>query len=210
MYAISDMFYSIQGEGAAVGRPMVFLRFAECNLHCSFCDTDFSVRQVFEEPALIRKALEMLVPENTIVRDVCLTGGEPFLQIDAALIAELMESFPKVHIESNGTLPWPDGIVGTLAGLGLGKGVAYLTVSPKRGTLWCKTLKPSAVKVIDEGQDLSTYTHFYGDLPAYYLQPITTDDENTNAVNRLNTAIRVMRNPRWRLSLQTHKWIGVV
>lgn len=205
-YNIADAFYSIQGEGMAVGCAMMFLRFSGCNLRCSFCDTDFSTKYIFDTPTQLLTWLKSRTPKP--VKDLCLTGGEPFIQIDTPLIKELMTVFPRIHIESNGTLPWPDGLLSSLADSPTG--VIYLTVSPKTGSTWNTSLRPIAVKVIDEEQDLRQYTQIYGEFPCYYLQPVTTDDLVINQQNRLKTAQRVMDNPRWRLSLQTHRWVGVV
>lgn len=180
MRRINEIFYSLQGEGFHTGTPAIFIRFAGCNLRCSFCDTQHEAAT----PMTDRQILEAIAPYPA--RMVILTGGEPALQIDDALVDLLHQAGKYVCIETNGTTPLPEGI-------------DWITCSPKRGgTL--RIGRMDEVKVVYEGQDLTPYEN----LPArhFFLQPCS-------GKNISETAQCVMLHPRWRLSLQTHKLIGI-
>lgn len=194
MFRVNEIFRSIQGEGYHTGLPVVFIRFAGCNQRCSFCDTDHdAVRQVFGTSGALCTYLQQegFAGETPVV----LTGGEPAMQIDRALLGDLLTLFPAVHIETNGTLPI------SLAGINTQR--VWITVSPKGPQPgWEKRLRVNEVKVLDMGQNLRTYTNFYDERAYYFLQPVWGED-----VER--TVKRVIDNPPWRLSIQTHKYIGV-
>src|SRR5439155_25251284 len=146
-YAVKEIFYTLQGEGALSGRPAVFCRFAGCNLWsgreaeredavCSFCDTDFvgtdgSNGGRYPDAAALAERIVALWPENEAARFVVCSGGEPLLQLDPKLIAALHARGCEVAIETNGTLPVPDGI-------------DWVCVSPKAG----------APLVVTEGDEL--------------------------------------------------------
>ena len=186
MKRINEIFYSLQGEGRHTGRPAVFVRFSGCNLKCNFCDTDFSeYREMTDEEIL---AALSQYPSHFVV----LTGGEPTLQVDDALVALLHANGYEVAMESNGTKEPPAGI-------------DWLTVSPK-GRIVVKRCQELKVLFKDSPMiDIDTI-----DVSAdyYYLQPcdIGDDAENRQIMQRCIDYIKL--HPQWRLSLQTHKLIG--
>ena len=202
-YAVKEMFLTLQGEGAQTGRAAVFLRFAGCNLWtgreadradavCRFCDTDFVGTDgegggKFETaPALARRAAAFPV------RYIVCTGGEPLLQLDAALIAALKAEGFTIAIETNGTLAAPAGI-------------DWICVSPKAEAPLAQTSGDELKLVYPQGDAPPerfaslAFTHFF-------LQPMdgSAREENTGAAIRYCLA-----HPQWRLSLQTHKLIGI-
>jgi 7-carboxy-7-deazaguanine synthase len=216
-YAVKEIYFTLQGEGARAGRAAVFCRFAGCNLWtgreedraaaaCRFCDTDFVgtdgpgggrfATAVELGDALARVWQETAGPigigdRSAGVPYVVFTGGEPLLQLDAALVAEAHARGFEVAVETNGTIPPPEGI-------------DWLTVSPK----------PDSELVVRRGDELKlVYPHevspeSLADLSFlhFFLQPM--DGDRLQANTRL--AIDYCRaHPRWRLSLQAHKLIGI-
>jgi 7-carboxy-7-deazaguanine synthase len=197
---IAEIFYSLQGEGFHAGTPAVFIRGAGCNLACAFCDTDFSLKE--------RRAPQTILDEISQypARFVVITGGEPTIQAAGfrALIALLHEHGYTVTLETNGTSP------DTL-------GADWVTVSPKlsQGGTWVLR-EGSELKLVYEGQDLA----FFEDsrFQHYFLQPkeIRTaqygrgerDVEATRAEWQ-RTADAAMAHPRWKLSFQLHKVLGL-
>lgn len=194
MYNVNEIFSSIQGEGPLVGVPVIFVRFAGCNLRCSWCDTDHSkINYTFKDAKELIEEIKRI--DICGWRRVVLTGGEPLLQVDAPLIRAFSD-FDIVQIETNGTIPFYDC------------GPPFMVVvSPKLGQKWTTEIKPTAVKVVDEGQDLHQYQNFYGPKPSYYLQPL--DDKKDFQASMHKTALRVMHNPGWCLSIQVQKCVGV-
>ena len=208
-YAVKEMFYTLQGEGLRAGRPAVFCRFAGCNLwsgreedrsgaQCTFCDTDFVGTDGggggrFETAAALAHAVSALWPKGEGGAPyVVFTGGEPLLQLDAALIDAMHAEGFEIAVETNGTIAAPAGI-------------DWICVSPKAGT----------VLVQDHGQELKLVYPQPGALPErfeglefehFLLQPLwgAHTQENMRAAARY-----CMEHPRWRLSVQTHKWIGI-
>jgi 7-carboxy-7-deazaguanine synthase len=206
-YAVKEIFYTLQGEGAQAGRPAVFLRFAGCNLWsglerdraqaiCKFCDTDFVGTDgegggKFADAKKLADAIAALWPGGGRPYVVC-TGGEPLLQIDEALVTALHAKGFEIAIETNGTLMPPPGI-------------DWICVSPKA----------DSEQVLKQGDELKlVYPQDNGDPARYagqsfrhfFLQPMDNamQDANTRA------AIAYCRsNPQWRLSLQTHKLLGI-
>lgn len=198
LYRVNDIFYSLQGEGHNAGRAAVFVRFSGCNLKCPFCDTDFSqyVEMTAEEIVARMKAEahdacvgEALLPCAPIV---VLTGGEPTLQADAALIDLIHAAgFPFIAMESNGTREPPGA-------------VDWLSVSPKGKPV---VKRCDELKVVTDGQ---TPVSDYGVAARYYyLQPMDTGDSTRNRAVTTACVDYIKRYPRWRLSLQTHKLIGI-
>jgi len=208
-YSVKEIFYTLQGEGANTGRPAVFCRFAGCNLWsglerdratavCRFCDTDFvgtdGVRGgKYPDAQSLARAIADAAPA---ARDgrllVVLTGGEPALQIDAALINALHDAAFEVAIETNGTLPLPHGL-------------DWVCVSPKAG----------AALAVTEGDELKLVFPQAGAAPEQFehlafrhfmLQPM--DGPEVDRFTQLAVAY-CTRHPRWRLSLQTHKLLGI-
>ena len=197
MYRVNDIFYSLQGEGHNTGRAAVFIRFAGCNLRCSFCDTEFDTyREMTAE--------EIVASVNTYsARFVVLTGGEPTLQVDEAFVDLLHQYGFEVAMESNGTRPAPNNL-------------DWLTVSPKiSGEKWkveSGWRLPDEVKVVfDEDTVPETYLPSPSTLslsPILYLQPCDTGNAERNAIIINRCIDYIKEHPQWRLSLQTHKLIG--
>ena len=181
MRKINEIFYSLQGEGFYTGTPAVFIRFSGCNLKCSFCDTQH------EEGALMSDDEILAEVEKYPATLVILTGGEPSLWIDSEFINRLHQAGKYVCIETNGTLLLPDNI-------------DWVTCSPKQGAR-VEIMRIDELKVVYEGQDITAYEQLFS-AKHYFLQPCSCS--NTN-----ETVDCVMRHPKWRLSLQTHKLIDI-
>jgi len=189
-YRITEVFYSIQGEGANAGLPTVFIRFAGCNLNCVFCDTDYSekIRLNGKDLLEIARAVGLGCP------NVLLTGGEPAIQTSASLIDLLHTKFNWIGIESNGTIGLPGGI-------------DYVTISPKKDTL-IQVENVDEVRIpLENGEPLPEMK----DLPTakyYYVSPIF--DGLRPVLENVTWALeKVKETPKWRLSIQTHKLIGI-
>ena len=210
-YSVKEIYYTLQGEGAQTGRAAVFLRFAGCNLWsgreedrehavCTFCDTDFVGVDgpgggKFSTARDLARAVAAQWPQNGISRGrryVVCTGGEPLLQLDEALIAELHEAGFEVGVETNGTKEPPAGIdwlcVSPKAGaeLLIGSGNELKLVYPQEGA------RPEAF------QDLE-FEHFY-------LQPMDGPNKEENTRLALEYCLA---HPQWRLSIQTHKVLAI-
>ena len=191
MYNINEIFRTLQGEGFYTGRPAVFVRFAGCNLRCSFCDTDFRLRERMSAEELL-DAVEALAPEKD--RFVVLTGGEPSLQVDEILVELLHQAGFEIAIETNGTH-------------GLPKGIDWITCSPKDGSE-VVVERVDELKVVYLGHEVEKW---YREIPAthYFLQPCaTTKADGSYAFNTEETQQYILRHTHWRLSLQTHKILG--
>lgn len=206
-YSIKEIFYTLQGEGAHTGRPAVFCRFAGCNLWsgrgqdrlkavCRFCDTDFRGMDGenggrYPTPELLAHRIAQLWPSSAGGFVVC-TGGEPLLQLDPPLIRSLRQYGFEIAVETNGTLPAPDGI-------------DWICVSPKAGAELVigrgdelKLVFPQETAPPDQFEHLP-FTH-------RFLQPMDGPDCSVNT----ELAIAYCKaHPRWRLSLQTHKLLGI-
>ena len=206
-YAVKECFLTLQGEGVQSGSRAVFLRFAGCNLwsgreqdrataQCNFCDTDFvgtdgdGGGKFADAEALAERVVATWGGGDE--RLVVITGGEPMLQLDRKLIDALHARGFRVAVESNGTLPAVDGI-------------DWLCVSPKAGTDVIQR-KGDELKLVwpQQGVDPSALEHW--DFRNFLVQPMDCDDREA----ALDASIRlVMERPRWRLSLQTHKLLGL-
>ena len=208
-YAVKEIFYTLQGEGVNAGRPAVFCRFAGCNLWsgreqdraaamCRFCDTDFvgtdgSGGGKFDTPEALAKAVRNTWPAgNNGKAFVVCTGGEPLLQLDAAAIAALHAAGCEIAIETNGTLPAPDG-------------VDWICVSPK-SIAPLRLTKGDELKLVYPQQDAPPEKYEQLDFSYFQLQPMDGPDRARNT--ELATAY-CLAHPQWRLSLQTHKFIGI-
>lgn len=181
MRKINEIFYSLQGEGFHTGTPALFIRFSGCNLKCSFCDTKHEEGELMSYEDIVAKAKEC--PAKMVV----LTGGEPSLWIDEAFVEKLHQAGKYVCIETNGTHPIPDS-------------VDWITCSPKGSPVVLTRI--DEVKVVYTGdEDVEPYLT----LPAqvHFLQPCSC--KNTQEV-----VAYIQEHPQWRLSLQTHKWIGIL
>ena len=197
---ITEIFYSLQGEGFHSGTPAVFVRGAGCNLACTFCDTDFSLKEKLSPEEVVQRIAEY--PAKFVV----LTGGDPTIQPDAfrRLIELLHERNYYVTMETNGTSE------DTL-------GVDWVTVSPKlsQGGEW-KLRNGSELKLVYEGQDLGFFEN--SNFEHYFLQPkeIRTGSfgkgERDVAATRAEwkrTVEALLAHPRWKLSFQFHKELGL-
>ncbi|HTU82519.1 MAG TPA: 7-carboxy-7-deazaguanine synthase QueE [Candidatus Acidoferrales bacterium] len=190
MLAIAEIFYSIQGEGLWTGTPAVFVRLAGCNLACDFCDTDYSIGSFGTVAEVVRAVREAGGDCPMVV----LTGGEPFAQAEtAALIAALRADKRRVHVESNGTIyePLPDDV--------------WLCVSPKERVDPRMASRADEAKLIVDRRVPEEQLALFGDKPVVLLQPEGNKPENV----ALALAYAKAHPARFRLSLQTHKFIGV-
>ena len=206
-YSVKEMFYTLQGEGARAGRAAVFVRFAGCNLWsgreqdratavCQFCDTEFVGTDgdgggKFETAGALAVAVSALWPGGGAPYVVC-TGGEPLLQLDAPLIGALHARGFEIAIESNGTLSAPAGI-------------DWICISPKaRAELVQRSGHELKLVYPQDGADPAAYEHLA--FEHFFLSPMDSParDANTQAA-----VAYCLEHPRWRLSLQTHKMIGV-
>ncbi|RZV41914.1 MAG: 7-carboxy-7-deazaguanine synthase [Acidimicrobiales bacterium] len=211
-YSVKEIFLSVQGEGAQTGRPSVFVRFAGCNLWsgrekdrasavCKFCDTEFVGTDgvgggVFTTPEDLANEAMSYWPK----RDgkpigepwVICTGGEPLLQLDAHLIAALHGAGFNIAVETNGTIEAPGGI-------------DWLCVSPKANA---ELLQRSGdeLKLVYPQKENSPPDFAELDFKRFSLQPL---DDQRGDQHRQAAFEYCMQNPQWRLSLQTHKWLGV-
>lgn len=208
-YAVKEIFYTLQGEGMQAGRPAVFCRFAGCNLwsgreadrasaQCTFCDTDFVGTDGegggrFESSEALAKVIASFWPSTVGGRRyVVFTGGEPLLQLDAELIDAMHAQSFEIAVETNGTIAAPEGI-------------DWICVSPKAGNTLVQR-RGQELKLVYP-QDAARPETFEGlAFDHFLLQPLW--GENTQA-NMRAAARYCMEHPRWRLSVQTHKWIGI-
>ncbi len=207
-YAIKEMYYSLQGEGVNAGRPAVLIRFTGCNLWsgreedrpsalCTICDTDFVGTDgpgggAFTAQEVARRA-RSLWPDSSSTRPfaVC-TGGEPLLQLDQTLLDALHAAGFEIAVETNGTLPSPEGI-------------DWICVSPKGGTDLALRRGHELKLVFPQmGIDPRAYLHL--EFDHFCLQPLAGPnlEENTR-----KAVAYCLENPRWRLSLQLHKFLGI-
>jgi organic radical activating enzyme len=187
LYHINEIFYSLQGEGFHTGRAAVFVRFAGCNLRCPFCDTDFSQSEPMTAGQIAERVFAFNSHPDTLI---VLTGGEPSLQADDALLEVLHRHGQLITMETNGTHPVPAA-------------VDWITVSPKPDSAVVLT-KASEVKVVYTGQTADEIKQWQLSIQAahYFLQPCSCS--NTEQVVAF-----VLAHPEWRLSLQTHKYIHI-
>lgn len=208
-YSVKEIFYTLQGEGAHAGRPAVFCRFAGCNLWsgreadrataaCTFCDTDFVGNDgpgggTFATADALADAVaaEWASPESHAKFVVC-TGGEPLLQLDEPAIAALHARGFEIAVETNGTKTPP-------------KGIDWLCVSPKAGAeLAVKSGNELKLVFPQVGAEPERFERL--DFQRFYLQPMDGADVERNT----RLAVRYcLEHPRWRLSLQTHKLLGI-
>lgn len=198
MRKINEIFYSIQGEGCHTGVPSVFIRFSGCNLKCGFCDTDHESFKLMDDTEIFDEVNKY--PCHNII----LTGGEPSIFVDKDFIYDLKKATGKrISIETNGTHRLPDGI-------------DWITVSPKigmseYGDANIKIARADEVKVVDNGQSLEPYLYLpcVKEETVFLLQPCYVADPQIFESNLKRTIRRVLENPKWRLSLQTHRLVGI-
>lgn len=207
-YRIKEVFYSLQGEGFHSGRPAIFCRFSHCNLWtgleqdrnravCQFCDTDFVGTDgqnggVFKQADALVEHLIAFWPDTHIPPFVVLTGGEPLLQVDERLIDALHAANFEIAVETNGTLAAPDNI-------------DWLCVSPKAGAPLTQT-QGNELKLVYPQPELMPDQVAHLDFTHFYLQPMDGPhlEQNTRAA-----VAYCLQHPQWKLSLQTHKLLGI-
>ncbi|HVI31303.1 7-carboxy-7-deazaguanine synthase [Phenylobacterium sp.] len=207
-YAVKEIFLTLQGEGGQAGRPAVFCRFSGCNLWsgreqdrasavCTFCDTDFVGMDGagggrFATADDLARAVEAAWQGGAENRLVVLTGGEPLLQVDEAVVAALHARGFSIALETNGTLPVPPG-------------VDWICVSPKADAPVVQT-RGQELKLVypQAGVDPARFEGL--DFERFLLQPMDGPDREANT----RAAIAYcLAHPRWRLSVQTHKYLGI-
>jgi 7-carboxy-7-deazaguanine synthase (Cx14CxxC type) len=203
-YAVKEIYYTLQGEGVNAGRPAVFLRFAGCNLWsgreadraravCQFCDTDF-VGTDGPGGGQFASADDLAahVAARSATRYVVCTGGEPLLQLDAPLVDAFHAQHFEIAIETNGTIDPPDGI-------------DWVCVSPKaRADL--EVTRGDELKLIYPQAGATPERYETLDFDHFFLQPMDGPDRDANTRAAIGYC---MAHPQWRLSLQTHKYLGI-
>lgn len=222
-YGIKEIFYTLQGEGVHAGTPAAFVRFAGCNLwsgrdvdrqrdaarhgaRCPvFCDTDFVAGEALSAAEIVARAYALAGDSLPLV---VFTGGEPFLQLDAALVGAFRMAFARavLAVETNGAVE-PRVTIGTIGG------VDWVCVSPKTADSRVLVRRANELKVV-----VPAYTpHDYADLAAGFDHLFVSPEAVPTAVGvsvlaseHMRAAVAwVLANPRWRLSLQTHKVLGI-
>ena len=208
-YSVKEMFYTLQGEGRNAGRPAVFCRFSGCNLWtgreedrhdavCTFCDTDFiGVDGLgggkFKTAQALAEAVRMTWPDETHNRPfVVCTGGEPLLQIDPPLISALHDCGFEIAVETNGTIPAPAGI-------------DWICVSPKENAEVVQKTGHE-LKLVFPQDSIHPSDVDAWDFENFYLQPMDCVNRQENTQKAIDYCLR---NPHWRLSLQTHKILNI-
>jgi 7-carboxy-7-deazaguanine synthase (Cx14CxxC type) len=211
-YSVKEVFYSLQGEGFHSGRPAIFCRMSKCNLWtgreadrheavCQFCDTDFigtdgqNGGKFKDAEALCQHLLHFWPSDSNIKPFVVLTGGEPLLQVDDELVKALHKYHFEIAVETNGTKAAP----------------AYID--------WiCMSPKANAPIILDKGQELKLVYPQPDLMPEkvanlefdfFYLQPMDDPDPEVSQQNIKQAVAYCLANPQWKLSLQTHKLLGI-
>ena len=211
-YSVKEIYFTLQGEGAQTGRPAVFLRFSGCNLWsgreqhratsvCRFCDTEFVGTDgpggaKFESAAALADAVREAWPATSpdVSPFVVCTGGEPLLQLDRAAIDALHDAGFEIGVETNGTLAAP-------------RGIDWLCVSPK-GTATVVQTTGDELKLVYPQVEREAQPDEFSTMQfkVFSLQPLDNDERVSNT----ESAVRYcLENPQWRLSLQTHKILGI-
>ncbi len=211
-YSAKEIYYTLQGEGAHTGRPAVFLRFAGCNLWsgreehraeaiCRFCDTEFVGTDgpgggKFETAAELAAAIAGAWPGGSTgdKRYVVCTGGEPLLQLDTTLIDELHKAGFEVGVESNGTIVAPAGI-------------DWLCISPKGAAPVVQSAGNELKLVYPQSEAEAQPANFVDmEFEQFYLQPLDGPDAAANTRLAIDYCLA---HPQWKLSVQTHKVLGI-
>jgi 7-carboxy-7-deazaguanine synthase (Cx14CxxC type) len=208
-YAVKEIFYTLQGEGAQTGRPAVFCRFAGCNLWsgreedrasatCSFCDTDFvgtdgTEGGRFENADALADAILAQWPTSSLQKKcVVCTGGEPLLQMDDALVRALHARGFEIALETNGTLLPPEGI-------------DWICVSPKANAP-LRLTEGDELKIVVPQAGLDPHHFASLNFKRFSVQPMDNADRARNTRFAIDFCLQ---NPLWQLSLQTHKSLGI-
>lgn len=194
---VSEIFYSVQGEGLRTGQATVFVRFFGCNLRCPFCDTEYALAGDGYEELSVDRIVARVIDFDPC-EAVCITGGEPFFQPEGLfnLCSVLKEEGYFIQVETNGSLEYPPGIQ-----------IDHVTFSPKtccdvRYFTVAKELKV----VVGTPEDFEKYSEMarrYGFRGPKFIQPDSTSKNSLGVCENL-----VLKNPDWRLSVQVHKFIG--
>ena len=209
VYSVKEIYYTLQGEGNHTGRPAVFCRFTGCNLWtghekdradavCRFCDTDFvgtngvSGGKFSNPEALAKKVFKKWPSTNKGKPYLVCTGGEPLLQLDEALIREFKDCGFTIAVETNGSLPAP-------------KGLDWVCVSPK-ANFPLKIKSGDELKLIYPQEGVNPHFFETLDFSHFYLQPMDNSDLVKNTKKTINYCLK---NPIWRLSIQTHKIVNI-
>jgi len=207
-YSVKEIFYTLQGEGAQAGRAAVFCRFAGCNLWsgreidrtkalCNFCDTDFvgmdgSGGGKFDTAQSLADAIDAAWTAGPNRKLVVVTGGEPLLQLDTMLIPAIKDRGFEIAIETNGTILAPPGI-------------DWICVSPKAGTQLVQK-SGAELKLVYPQPEIMPEAFEHLQFQHLFLQPMDGPHRGRNT--ELAVAY-CLANPRWRVSLQTHKLMGI-
>ena len=212
-YSVKEAYVTLQGEGAQTGRAAVFLRFAGCNLWsglerdrsaavCSFCDTDFvgtdgenggKFQGANALATHVKSVWDDTVPKGGVPYVIC-TGGEPLLQLDSDAISALRAQGFEIGVETNGTLAAPDGL-------------DWICVSPKANAALTQRRGNELKLVFPQDEPEAQPSEFESlQFQHFFLQP---KDDTAHAQNIAAAAAYCMKHPKWRLSLQTHKLIGL-
>ena len=209
-YSVKELFYTLQGEGANAGRAAVFCRFAGCNLWtgreedredavCTFCDTDFIGTDgdgggKFETVTALVEAAKAALPQDVAPSLLVITGGEPMLQLDAPLVDGLHAAGFEIAVETNGTMEAVDGL-------------DWICVSPKANAPLVQTSGQELKLVYPQTEPEAQPEKFeHLDFTHFLLQPM---DGPNLAENAAKATAYCQEHPKWRLSLQTHKFIGI-
>ena len=196
-YNIVEIFHSVQGEGFRSGIPHVFIRFGRCNLRCEWCDTDFDTYQEMSVIDILGGVLKF------DCKNVIFTGGEPMLNDLWPLARPLKRRGFHLSVESNGTVEVPEGLLD------------WICISPKDQMYPKVAIKQRTgdeLKCVYVGQPLSIYDQLKVGFDHLFLQPCYDEHESVENNGRSFgiTEGVVKENPEWRLSLQTHKWMGIL
>ena len=208
MYTIKEIYYTLQGEGYHTGRPAIFIRFSGCNLWsgqekdrkkaiCNWCDTDFLGTNgtnggKYSAKNIKKKILDLWPLNVESLPYVILTGGEPLLQIDDKLVRNIHEAGFEIGLETNGTLNPPDGI-------------DWICVSPKANTDLI-LLKGNELKVVYPQSGINPRIYEKLQFEHFFIQPMDGTDQKKTTKKSKDF---VMKNPIWKLSIQTHKILGI-
>lgn len=196
-YCVKEIHLTLQGEGANTGRTVVLLRFAGCNLSCPWCDTDHAEGApgpgggVYSDPAELAETAVNHWPGVKQPAAVLCTGGEPLLQLDAPLIREFRKRNAEIYLETNGTIALP-------------RGISWVCVSPKDDE--AQVTSGDEVKLVWPSESLDPDLWAGRDFTHFWLQPLFDEKYEDN----LRTCVqKCMEDPRWRLGLQTHRYLGI-
>ncbi len=196
-YNIVEIFHSVQGEGYRSGIPHVFIRFGNCNLRCEWCDTNFDDYEKMSVSDILG------VVQEYPCKNVIFTGGEPMMNDLWPLARVLKQRGYHLSVESNGTIAVPDGLLD------------WICISPKDQMYPQVSVKQrtgNELKCVYVGQSLSMYDGLKEGFEHLFLQPCYDENDTVERNGRTFALTEdvVKRNPEWRLSLQTHKWMGIL